>query len=120
MKESYRHGMGFTPEERDRVRAESGGKCMFPGEECSLPAEPFVPHLTGVFEAFLSQRLIGIIPTVHDDKASVRNPGENALPQCKKHNAFHDAQERYQIQCLRNEIWRARGGTLYERRRRKT
>ena len=116
MKENTRNGYGFSLDAKQFARDRAGlglvtgklagGKCEFPGEKCFEKPEPFVAHLTSCFEARLDNK----------DKRAVSDVLENGLVQCRKHNAFHDVQERFQIESLLAERYKKKGHTLYERR----
>lgn len=110
MERGNRHGMGFNPEQRQYAKDRAGrglktgelagGKCEFPGEECFKKPEPIVSHLEGVFIAFLD----------HKDHEAIKDERLNSLLQCPIHNDFLDAQQAFQVECLKGER------VLYERK----
>ncbi len=96
----------FSLRDKEYVHKRAGNRCEFPGEACERPNTGIVNHLTGAFEGMLDRR----------DPIPMQDPDMNAFMLCDVHSALHDAQERFQVSCLKAERWRQRGGTLFERR----
>jgi hypothetical protein len=103
-----RHGFAFSNEAKLYVHDRAGlglktgelagGKCEFPGEECFNQPEPFVAHLTGCFEAYNTRFPRPEFEVFKDDPTGIRDVKQNALMQCREHNAFHDEQEKFQVE----------------------
>jgi len=123
-----RHGFAFSPEAKIYVHDRAGlgletgeladGKCEFPGEECFNIPEPFVAHLTGCYEAFLTRFPRPEFEVFKDDREAIRDPRQNALMQCRDHNEFHDIQERLQVESALAQKTK-REFVVYEPRHRK-
>src|ERR1035437_1547455 len=99
MSKECRKQYRFSSEERRVIHAEGGNSCQFPGEVCERPNNGIVHHLTGVFEAWLD----------HKDPRAVSDPDMNALLLCNPHTYIHDAQERFQVECLKGERFARQG-----------
>jgi len=98
MESNRRKGYGFTNEDKDYARSRANGKCEFP--DCSEWNTGQVNHITGCFEAKLSNKLKDELVVFKDDKKSICDPIENAILLCDEHEIQHDEQEDYQIQAL--------------------
>lgn len=96
----------FSQEAKREIHAEGGTSCQFPGEVCERPNNRIIHHLTGAFEAWLD----------HKDPRAVSDPDMNALLLCNPHAYMHDAQERFQVECLKEKRF-GRKGVIYERKR---
>jgi hypothetical protein len=96
----------FSSEDRRQLHAEGGSSCQFPGEVCPRPNNGIVHHLTGIMEGWLD----------HKDPEAISDASMNALLLCNPHAYIHDAQESFQVECLRGERFKNRG-TIYERRK---
>ncbi len=109
--ENLRRGYGFSLEDKQLVRDKANGHCLYGDGSCPNPNTGRVNHITGVFEAFLDRR----------DKRDISNPLMNATMECTLHEAVHDAQERFQIACLKGEkvIYQRRYGTQYTKNQRR-
>jgi hypothetical protein len=90
--ERYRHGMGFSQEDRQTAHKRAGTSCEFPAG-CENKNTGKVNHITGVFEAFLD----------HKDPRAIRDINLNSALLCDTHEATHDAQEAFQVQSLLGE-----------------
>ena len=98
----------FSAEERRVIHAEGGNSCQFPGEVCERPNNGIVHHLTGVFEGWLD----------HKDPRAISDASQNAFLLCSPHAYLHDAQEKFQVQCLKGERFQ-RSATVWERPKRR-
>jgi hypothetical protein len=94
----------FSQEAKREIHDEGGRSCQFPGEVCERPNNGIVHHLTGVFEGWLD----------HKDPRAISDASMNAFLLCNPHAYMHDAQEKFQVQCLKGERF-ARSATIYER-----
>jgi len=95
-----RRGYGFTNEGKEYIRYRASGWCEFPGEECENSNTGTVNHITGCYEARLSNKLKDHLVVFKDDKSSVCDIETNAIMLCETHEAQHDIQEDEQIELL--------------------
>ena len=91
--ENLRRGYGFTNEAKQYARDRGNKHCEFGDGTCPNPNTGRVNHITGAFEGFLD----------HRNPKDISDPRQNATMECRLHEAVHDAQERFQVQCLKGE-----------------